>query len=171
MAAPSTHNGIIRFGPFQVDLAAREVRKAGRKVKLQEQPFRVLALPAPEGGSGGDARGSYSRHSGRSIHSWSSITGSTQPSRRSARRWVTQPTRPQFIETLSSTGISLHRFDRSGGWPDQAREERRNRIWFGLLAGASVLAIASIVLWIYSTSGRRAPPASGIYLAVLPFTI
>jgi DNA-binding winged helix-turn-helix (wHTH) protein len=44
MAAPSTRRGIIRFGPFELDLSAREVRKEGRKVKLQEQPFHLLAL-------------------------------------------------------------------------------------------------------------------------------
>jgi DNA-binding winged helix-turn-helix (wHTH) protein len=44
MAAPSNSNGIVRFGPFEADLKARELRKQGRKVRLQEQPFRVLAL-------------------------------------------------------------------------------------------------------------------------------
>src|SRR5437762_11930329 len=34
----------IRFGPFEVDLAATELRKRGRKVPLQDQPFKVLAL-------------------------------------------------------------------------------------------------------------------------------
>ena len=34
---------IIRFGVFEVDLAAGELRKNGRKLKLQEQPFQVLA--------------------------------------------------------------------------------------------------------------------------------
>jgi DNA-binding winged helix-turn-helix (wHTH) protein/Tol biopolymer transport system component len=33
-----------RFSVFEVDLLAREIRKNGRKVKLQDQPFRVLAL-------------------------------------------------------------------------------------------------------------------------------
>src|SRR5215813_6551463 len=32
----------IRFGLFEVDQRAREVRKNGVKVKLQDQPFRVL---------------------------------------------------------------------------------------------------------------------------------
>ena len=32
----------IRFGVFEVDLAARELRKRGVRVKLQDQPFRVL---------------------------------------------------------------------------------------------------------------------------------
>src|SRR5215467_10553590 len=44
MAAPTNSNGIVRFGPFEADLKARELRKQGRKVRLQEQPFRVLAL-------------------------------------------------------------------------------------------------------------------------------
>src|SRR5215467_5625936 len=34
---------ILRFGTFEVDLRAGEVRKQGAKVKLQEQPFQVLA--------------------------------------------------------------------------------------------------------------------------------
>ena len=34
----------LRFGPFEVDLAAGELRKRGRKVPLQDQPFKILAL-------------------------------------------------------------------------------------------------------------------------------
>ena len=33
---------LIRFGEFEVDLAAGELRKNGAKIKLQDQPFRVL---------------------------------------------------------------------------------------------------------------------------------
>jgi TolB-like protein/DNA-binding winged helix-turn-helix (wHTH) protein len=32
----------VRFGVFEVDFAARELRKQGRRVRLQEQPFQVL---------------------------------------------------------------------------------------------------------------------------------
>lgn len=35
---------IIRFGPFEADLHTRELRKHGLKLKLQEQPFQVLAI-------------------------------------------------------------------------------------------------------------------------------
>ena len=35
---------IVRFGVFELDLAAGELRKNGAKVRLQEQPFQVLAL-------------------------------------------------------------------------------------------------------------------------------
>jgi TolB-like protein/DNA-binding winged helix-turn-helix (wHTH) protein/Tfp pilus assembly protein PilF len=35
---------VLRFGPFQVDPKAAEVRKNGRKIKLQEKPFQLLVL-------------------------------------------------------------------------------------------------------------------------------
>ncbi|HXN50432.1 MAG TPA: winged helix-turn-helix domain-containing protein, partial [Candidatus Acidoferrum sp.] len=35
---------VTRFGPFDVDLRAGELRKRGLKIRLQQQPFRVLAL-------------------------------------------------------------------------------------------------------------------------------
>src|SRR4249919_4209517 len=34
---------ITRFGTFELDLQTGELRHAGQKVKLQEQPFQVLA--------------------------------------------------------------------------------------------------------------------------------
>jgi Tol biopolymer transport system component/DNA-binding winged helix-turn-helix (wHTH) protein len=39
--SPSTP---VRFGPFEVDFAVGELRKRGRKVPLQDQPFKVLTL-------------------------------------------------------------------------------------------------------------------------------
>src|SRR5215472_2289443 len=35
---------LFRFGAFEVDLRAGELRKNGLKIKLQEQPFQVLAM-------------------------------------------------------------------------------------------------------------------------------
>jgi Tol biopolymer transport system component/DNA-binding winged helix-turn-helix (wHTH) protein len=35
---------IARFGPFEVDLNARELRKFGTRVPLHDQPFQVLAM-------------------------------------------------------------------------------------------------------------------------------
>ena len=34
----------VRFGEFAVDLRAGELRKQGVRVKLQEQPFQILAM-------------------------------------------------------------------------------------------------------------------------------
>lgn len=34
----------LRFGDFEVDLRSREMRKAGALVRLQDQPFQILAM-------------------------------------------------------------------------------------------------------------------------------
>src|SRR6266436_186388 len=36
--------GAIRFGVFEVDLRAGELRKQGVKIKLQDQPFQLLQI-------------------------------------------------------------------------------------------------------------------------------
>ncbi len=41
---PTSATQGVRFGVFEVDLQAAELRKNGVKIKLQEQPFQVLAL-------------------------------------------------------------------------------------------------------------------------------
>ena len=35
---------VLRFGAFEADLQARELRKQGMQIKLQEQPFQILAF-------------------------------------------------------------------------------------------------------------------------------
>jgi len=44
MPAFPNSSRIARFGVFELDLAAGELRKNGAKLRLQEQPFQVLAL-------------------------------------------------------------------------------------------------------------------------------
>ena len=42
--------GRLRFGVFELDLRAGELRKHGMRVRLQEQPFQVLAMLAVQAG-------------------------------------------------------------------------------------------------------------------------
>lgn len=42
--APSAAPQVIRFGTFEVDLRSGELRKAGVRVALQDQPFRILTM-------------------------------------------------------------------------------------------------------------------------------
>src|SRR5690349_15136127 len=44
MALHAQSPGILRFATFEVDARAGELRKQGVRVKLQEQPFHVLAV-------------------------------------------------------------------------------------------------------------------------------
>jgi len=42
--ASASNSGFVRFGLYELDLSARELRKGGIRIKLQEQPFQVLAM-------------------------------------------------------------------------------------------------------------------------------
>jgi Tol biopolymer transport system component/DNA-binding winged helix-turn-helix (wHTH) protein len=44
MAESAAKSNIVRFGLFELDLQARELRKSGILIKLQEQPFQILAM-------------------------------------------------------------------------------------------------------------------------------
>lgn len=44
MALETRPSTILRFGTFEVDVRAGELRKQGKRIKLQEQPFQVLTV-------------------------------------------------------------------------------------------------------------------------------
>ena len=44
MEAPPTARKRLSFGVFEADLSSREIYKRGRRVHLQDQPFRILSL-------------------------------------------------------------------------------------------------------------------------------
>src|SRR5690348_8211453 len=45
MPTPEPSPGqVVRFGAFEVDLISGELHKNGTRIRLQEQPFRVLAM-------------------------------------------------------------------------------------------------------------------------------
>src|SRR5712664_453820 len=44
MFAPTQPRGLVRFGDFAVDLRSGELHKEGVKIKLQEQPFRLMIV-------------------------------------------------------------------------------------------------------------------------------
>ena len=49
MEESANARNVVRFGVFEMDLEAGQLRKNGRRVFLQEKPFRV-SLAAAEGG-------------------------------------------------------------------------------------------------------------------------
>jgi len=44
LPTPSSARQILRFGVFEADLSTGELRKNGVKIRLQEQPFQILAF-------------------------------------------------------------------------------------------------------------------------------
>ncbi len=43
---------VLRFATFEVDVRSGELRKQGKRIKLQEQPFRVLTILLLQPGGG-----------------------------------------------------------------------------------------------------------------------
>ena len=44
MGDSNSSRGVLRFGVFEADLDAGELRKGGTKIRMQEQPFQVLSV-------------------------------------------------------------------------------------------------------------------------------
>ena len=51
MAERPRSGRVARFGVFEVDLYARELRKSGVRIKLQQQPFQILVCLLERPGS------------------------------------------------------------------------------------------------------------------------
>jgi DNA-binding winged helix-turn-helix (wHTH) protein len=44
MNTPKDFSRIVRFGVFELDLQARELRKRGLRMRLEEKPLQILQL-------------------------------------------------------------------------------------------------------------------------------
>ena len=44
LSPPSRESGLARFGVFEADLETRELRKHGRRIRVQDQPFALLVV-------------------------------------------------------------------------------------------------------------------------------
>jgi TolB-like protein/DNA-binding winged helix-turn-helix (wHTH) protein len=172
MEAPSPPTDIVHFGIFQIDLKARELHKAGVRVKLQEQPFRVLALLVERAGQvvtreelrqrvwPTDAYVAFDQGLNNAIKKVRDALGDSADS-------------PRFVETLARHG---YRFVAPvGGLPQRPSEPRvrfglRSRWQFALigLVGASLLAALAYWAWRESTT-HAGSPTEKVILAVLPF--
>ena len=172
MQAPSPLTDIVHFGIFQLDLKARELHKAGVKVKLQEQPFRVLALLVDRAGQvvtreelrqkvwATDVYVGFDQGLNNSIKKVRDALGDSADS-------------PRFIETVDRHG---YRFVAPVSVaPERASEPRlriglrtlRNTALIGL-AAASVIAALAYWAW-HGSAMRDRTYSEKVILAVLPF--
>jgi TolB-like protein/DNA-binding winged helix-turn-helix (wHTH) protein/Flp pilus assembly protein TadD len=172
MPAPSAPTDIVHFGIFQLDLKARELHKGGVKVKLQEQPFRVLALLVDRAGQvvtreelqqkvwPTDVYVGFDQGLNNAIKKVRDALGDSADN-------------PRFIETVDRHG---YRFvapvSAALGRPSERRghfglRSLRNTALIGL---ATASLIAALAYWAWHGSAVRDRTSSEkVILAVLPF--
>ena len=180
----------IRFGVFEVDLQARELRKQGFKVKLQEQPFQILLMLLERPGEVVSREDIQKRL-------WPADTfvdfdsGLNRATNRLRESLGDDAENPRFVETLPRRG---YRFIAPVELPEQDPVEiaapglkfpmlveiaeqgtvRRNRWIFGLgalLSAAALLRLAFAPPKIFrSFQFWRTAPAISL-IAVLPLAI
>ena len=168
----STSPQMVRFGIFQLDLRARELHKAGIKVKLQDQPFRVLALLVERAGQvvsreelqqkiwPTDVYVTFDQGLNNAIKKVRDALGDSADS-------------PRFIETLAKhgyrfvapvTAVQQEALDPSSSFG--LRSLRR----FALIGLATFFLIAALAYWAWQRAPARGrPSAEKAVLAVLPF--
>ncbi len=172
MQLSSSPTGIVHFGIFQLDLKARELHRAGVKVKLQEQPFRVLALLVDRAGQvvsreelqhkvwPTDVYVGFDQGLNNAIKKVRDALGDSADS-------------PRFIETVERHGyrfiapVSAAPGRPSEPLPHFGLRTRRITVLIGL---ATVSLIAALAYWAwYGSTVRDRTPSEKVILAVLPF--
>ena len=155
--------GLVRFGIFEADLSSGELRKAGIRIKLQDQPFRILALLLENAGQvttreeiqkriWAEAEVDFEHGLGRAINKIRDALGDSADN-------------PRFIETLTRRGYRfiapVMRDSIAANEPGEgilaanaslqtqpaASVLRRRSIGLALLVAGVILAAALYLLW------------------------
>ncbi|HEY0747216.1 MAG TPA: winged helix-turn-helix domain-containing protein [Steroidobacteraceae bacterium] len=170
MQTVSPNTAILQFGVFQLDLKAGELYKAGVKVKLQDQPFRVLAVLVEHPGK------VVTRDELRQ-RVWPSNVyvdfdqGLNNAVKKLREALGDSADSPRLIETVARHG---YRFIATvSAVPAQPAQSRRplgsgtlrNSILIGLTAGL----LAAFGYWAWRGSTTHIAPSGKVTLAVLPF--
>jgi len=174
MIAPTQSRRLVRFGAFDVDLRSGELHKDGVKVKLQEQPFRLLALLLEHPGEvvtrdelrhrlwPGDSFVAFDDGLNTAIKKLRDALGDSAE-------------KPRLIETLPKHG---YRFilplaaERASGFSTLWRNVRswsRSRTVLPLAIGVAALLLVVVYLVRPQVEPQVKPGGGKIMLAVLPF--
>lgn len=151
MALETRSPEILRFGTFEVDLRARELRKQGKRIRLQDQPFQVLAVLLQRPGD------VVTREELRS-QIWPEDTfvdfdNSLNTSINKLREALGDSAdNPRFIETLPRRGYRLLATVNCDGQKEPVIKRFRRKI--ALTATFAVLLVAAAIAGLLWRSGR-----------------
>ena len=165
--------GILRFGVFEVHLAAGELRKNGSRIKLQEQPFQVLVTLLKRSGEivtreelkeklwAGDTFVDFDHSLSTAVNKIREVLGDSATS-------------PRFIETVPRKG---YRFIGGTGMPQANAAEvpsetaaatiGSRRWWAWGLAG---IALAALGVFAIPKWQDQSPQTSSVAAGPVPLT-
>jgi Tol biopolymer transport system component/DNA-binding winged helix-turn-helix (wHTH) protein len=150
----------VRFGMFEADLATGELRKRGRKVALQDQPFQILALLLQRPGE------IVSREDlQRAL--WPADTfvefehGVNTAMKKLRQALGDSADNPRFIETLPRKGYRFIAPVAGLAMPDQGpvaapvtAPAARRRGWWWLASLGLFAVVAGFTVWLLSRPGK-----------------
>jgi len=151
---------VLRFGPFELDRTAGELRRAGRRLRIQPQPLRLLAHLAENPGR------AVGRDELRRVL-WDDGThvdfdrGLNFCVRRVRAALGDDAETPRYVQTVPRRGYRFVAPVEGGSSPAPPRRS------FPRLRVAALLAVAALASWTAVSSGNRDPER--VILAVLPF--
>jgi len=186
MPAP-TSSGKVRFGVFEADLSSGELRKQGIKIKLYDQPFKVLAVLLERPGEVVTREQLCERLWGTGTFVDSEV-GLNSAVMKLRDALGDSAENPRFIETLPRRGYRLivdvkavssepltsktvAREEKDGPRLHQtvalpvpdANAATRRRTWTRLAAGLAIVAVLGSAIWWFS-----AQKSNSYTIAVLP---
>jgi TolB-like protein/DNA-binding winged helix-turn-helix (wHTH) protein/Tfp pilus assembly protein PilF len=181
MALDTQSSGILRFATFEVDLRAGELRKQGRRIKVQEQPFHVLTVLLQRPGE--VVTREELRNQNWPPDTFVDFDNSLNTAINKLREALGDSAdNPRFIETLPRRGYRfiapVSGIDGGAATPDNekggdGRESLWRFRWIVAVVSLSVLAATLFAFNVFQVRERvlndvRVPPIQS--LAVLPLT-
>ena len=150
-----------RFGTFEVDLQHQQLRREGREVRIQIQPFRILALLV-------DRAGQIVSREELQQRLWPSEFVDFDHSLNAGIRKLREALgdsaeNPMFVETLARRG---YRFIAPVSWDGEQTVAKDRRPIFAVTG--AILAAALIAIVYFATRKPVSPPIDAV--AILPFT-